>query len=1095
MLTRFGIHLALAAICAFFLCACGAHSGHPVALDNAPAAGQQGTAGIGLPLNLNELPAARKKLSIIGPGWTPLEPQETIAAQNTAIGPGDALTLNAAGDMAFAIYGLAGFDGDNGPTSARIAQSALTGEYFVAFSDYVSKSWRTAGPFTGDATVEIPLPSGEASSSYTSPSAFCSPPGTCYLAVIVPTGGVLTLTGVELGVQGGHLGPMWTSISNITGGPNGCLVTWMHSIDYTDPDFAGYLLERAALLSGDFTALAAEPIREDYFIDTGAQLDTEYRYRLAAVDASGNTSMWTSSTGGAVTGGKMDPVAVLKLPRGPLSSPAEVELDLSESFDPEGVGITTYGFYFRLYPQSISGGDASPTVSLPPGQHLIIGGVTTSDGRSSTTFAVLKVYPTWSDSPAALSAPLAAGTWRLTQTRAAFAPGTELPALIGYNPSIYGLVCWRQNTLGQFNAQTVPFYSGAAPEAIGEPLAHGEDILVPAASADSFYIARFGQTDEEILGMDFNNEGFAPIAAAADTSDNVYVFVAQDNAGQIDLMSFDMTDFSAGTVVLANITNLFAIDAEYNADLAVFDIVYANAAGTNWVRWDQAGGSVIDSASIVIGASSRVDVELSPVTGRPGLVFFQPFVMRWVYTELDATSTWIAPEIIDNAGANRDAGDFAYGSSDEAYVYFALAPGQSHLYERTGIATWTPRNTPAYAADGGYQAALLNLPGTDEFLAADGVGEKDLILGRLTAMPPDETVWTLPRGYGFGIDIQTAAGTDDATPAGTEELHVLYGNSVTTQASHYISDDEGASWAPLADVAMQYYDLAASSEGRVYASSMNAPNHELFFWDPALNVFTSYVVQPANGNFYSFIGSDINDDHVWWTSYDSMALALSFVEAKVGEAPVVSTYTAEDNPVWAGAMSTLSQTDRFFAAIAGGSTSDAALSWGTDDSGSMNMIANSFIAKSLGVYGLPQTANRQVAMAACSSGSFIEFIDTVIYSAYGSFYDAQRFSLGMLDGLDAQTIALPFDPTRHDMRRTVTAGTGAGATAIGIVSAIDGSGNYMEWGNYGEWEELPVPRDLKTATLPELLIGRDGNWHIIFRNWKSDRVLCLSTAQ
>ena len=76
---------------------------------------------------LSALPAATHKMSLVGPGWAAIAPQETIATGHSSLGPGEALTLNAAGGMAYAIYGIAGFNGDNGPTSARITQSSMSG--------------------------------------------------------------------------------------------------------------------------------------------------------------------------------------------------------------------------------------------------------------------------------------------------------------------------------------------------------------------------------------------------------------------------------------------------------------------------------------------------------------------------------------------------------------------------------------------------------------------------------------------------------------------------------------------------------------------------------------------------------------------------------------------------------------------------------------------------------------------------------------------------------------------------------------------------------------------------------------------------------
>lgn len=331
-----------------------------------PSAGVTAPQGLaGMP-DLTGLPAAQHTLSMLGPGWLPLDPQATVSTANAALGPGAALTLNAAGSMAYAVYGVRGFDGDNGPTSARITLSSLTGQFYIGFSDYVTGAWRFAGPFTGDVSADIPLPAGGGSSAYTAPSAFTSAAGTCYMVVAVPQGGVLTLTGVELGVQGGVKAPLWTPFEGLSGGDAGCLLSWQPSLSEPDPDFMGYQLERAPLLHGDFAPLTPGLITGTSFLDTTGDMDVLYRYRLAAVDASGNQSLWAEGTGQATTGALTNPVPVLKVPRGPLHSPAQVTLDLSGSYDPAGVGITDYEFSFQIYPKTVSGASPTLTLTLPP---------------------------------------------------------------------------------------------------------------------------------------------------------------------------------------------------------------------------------------------------------------------------------------------------------------------------------------------------------------------------------------------------------------------------------------------------------------------------------------------------------------------------------------------------------------------------------------------------------------------------------------------------------------------------------------------------------------------------------------------------------
>jgi hypothetical protein len=123
-----------------------------------------------------------------GPGWFPLALSDRLLEANATDGPGGVLELNGASGLAYAAFGVRGFDGDNGPTSAVIDVESASGEFFIAFSDYQNGRWVHTGPFTGSVEAEIPN-----TGDYVSPAAFVSEFNTCYVAVIVPAGSALTV--------------------------------------------------------------------------------------------------------------------------------------------------------------------------------------------------------------------------------------------------------------------------------------------------------------------------------------------------------------------------------------------------------------------------------------------------------------------------------------------------------------------------------------------------------------------------------------------------------------------------------------------------------------------------------------------------------------------------------------------------------------------------------------------------------------------------------------------------------------------------------------------------------------------------------------
>ena len=81
----------------------------------------------------------------------------------------------------------------------------------------------------------------------------------------------------------------------------------------------------------------------------------------------------------------------------------------------------------------------------------------------------------------------------------------------------------------------------------------------------------------------------------------------------------------------------------------------------------------------------------------------------------------------------------------------------------------------------------------------------------------------------------------------------------------------------------------------------------------------------------------------------------------------------------------------------------------------------------------------------------------------------------------------------NEERRTVSAGYSWGGGAVGLISSYDGQHVWFEWDNFGDWEDLPLPGGLEHMCLPELIVGFDGRWHIVYRHLFTGEVLCLST--
>ena len=271
---RTGLHGLLVLIC---IAGCGGRTAddyRPVTLEQS----SQLACGGELPA-FGDLPAVARELSLAGPGWYDLDLASAQVLQNAALN-GAVLELTPTADQpAYALFGVGRFDGDNGPTSARVTLDEISGEYWVAFADFIGEHWEHVGPLLDSATVEIPT-----INDYIRPPAFTDENGNTYLAVIAPPGSTATLGALELGVDGGSAGPPAPGpITSISGGATAVVLHWEHSASHLDPDFAGYWVRRAPRMYGDYTELCAEPFSDPYYVDETITAAESYRYQIYTI--------------------------------------------------------------------------------------------------------------------------------------------------------------------------------------------------------------------------------------------------------------------------------------------------------------------------------------------------------------------------------------------------------------------------------------------------------------------------------------------------------------------------------------------------------------------------------------------------------------------------------------------------------------------------------------------------------------------------------------------------------------------------------------------------------------------------------------------
>src|SRR5690606_15395205 len=200
-------------VCAFMLlagmtifAACGSSGGVDSSLDAAPAAVPAPAPQLlnGLPDSSELTDEAARSASIAGPGWYTLDlAYRSFGSSESGVAEdASALDISGAGSVAYCVLGVHGFDGDSYPTGPRADVSDVSGEYFLAHTNFLTGRWETAGPFTESTMHEYPEVS-EASD----PQLLTSGYSNHFVAIIVPDGSSLQLDLLQLGVHGGSEGP------------------------------------------------------------------------------------------------------------------------------------------------------------------------------------------------------------------------------------------------------------------------------------------------------------------------------------------------------------------------------------------------------------------------------------------------------------------------------------------------------------------------------------------------------------------------------------------------------------------------------------------------------------------------------------------------------------------------------------------------------------------------------------------------------------------------------------------------------------------------------------------------------------------------
>ncbi len=1045
----------------------------------------------GLPSIASLANAVARGVRITGPGYQSVKPQEYVRAVNFASVPDGKLESSGLPPFAWAAYALGNFPTDAFPTDLKVTTDSTGQEFWIAFADFDSGKWAFSGPFNASAQIQLPFagkPGGLRD--------YVSAGGRAMFMVAVAPGNDVVLAGLELGIDGGTNAPGAPRQFEAVGADAGVFLRWRHSLDYGSADFVGYQVERAPLLSGSFEPLHAEPSRDVCFLDSSAEPDVPYRYRVASVDTSGNRSYTATLITKAVPGADTPPVLKVRFPSGPFHGATSVDFDFSGSYDPDNTSISEHKATDISSQVVALGLDETQTMLLQPACYVMRLSVT-SNGLTTSAEYQLKVYPKWNTSPVTVAGSPPGMAARLFASRMRYLDNGQRLAVFGHDSASDALVVWSGAPGGSLTPHRI--WSLVAPDSFEEPIMYKGSLIIPMVTGPSLVCVSWNETlgaSGQLVAVPAVASGISRCSVVTDGS-NCYAVSATQSAAVYDLTITGVVDTPANEQrPVLGLPAIEAVSAAYNAGANAIDVAYSDGAAVKWLRWDIAGHSVVDGADLAAAGSTCIDVEINPATGQPGVAYHHGGKTR--YREFDG-SVWSGEELVDNNVTNMLPFDlrFAHGTR---YLSCAVDTGYSALYEYdAGALNWVQRNTPAELASGGKDVTILQGAEPGEMLLLDRDSNNDVRL--LSLLPGDNSsvLKSFDACTGLGLQLRGAPGSDG--------LHLVCLDS-DGKPLHFKGDDNGGGWSgtPLSWNYATSIDIGAQGQGEVYLSLNNVDSsgdYQLEYWNPVGSAFTNAIPPlPGSADMHPFVGWHRGTNAVGWVYFDSAAGKLVRVKINQTDGPQMSDAMIGMDPVWRGALAEPNGRNSILL-YGGTNTWDGEVSLLEDGASSVETLydilfgGSSTLDPLAGLQVSGRTLDGTVYLEAVSIGFFGDYLPAEAYAvAQGPLLNLARVETDYLnqrrmvfEGEDNPFYAL----FSRDYRRTVSVADANGGTAVTLIANLGGESPMLRWSNYGEWEDLVVPGGLEHMNRPELLMSLDGRWNIVYQDWATNELKCLSS--
>ncbi|MEZ5339654.1 MAG: hypothetical protein R3F46_15500 [bacterium] len=1073
--------LSILAIC-WMLPSCGgrapAASGSQAALQPKPPSAPE------LPLNslpdIAGLPEPVHAASYLGQGWYAvpiLEQGVLLDSAGTVSLEADGIHIAAGDQAAWLLFAVQGFDGDSFPAALQSEVSAVSGDYHLATGNQLSGRWDFSEASSGDALFEYP-----AAAAGSDPGNHLSPHGIHYIALVANPGSTLTISGLQLAVDGGQQAPASVDFPFCYRSPLGVQINWNSSADSGNPDFAGYIVERAVWPGTAFSPISPLSPEQDW-LDEAVQDGQHYRYRLQCRDLAGNASTGLYSTV-LHTSDNLPPVCIIDLPSGPLYGAQQVEIDLSGSFDRDGDVFTDYFLRFGSGQldsgiEPLTNGDGLFSLLLQPGCYRVIASAKAGSLSSSCT-AELKVYPQW-EQEAQLIAPAPPSAPVLSDPVSVHLPAIGGVASFGKEPLLPGLGLLLQPDDGEASLRRiVPPRFGI--EGISEAVLWNGLAICAAVDGSNAWVAF---TDGEEFNWLEGARGFAKgsgVDLVVPGSNVPHLFFIEENFMPVSrLLAYESFGSNTPLELVPFFEGEYPFDVEWNESQQSFDILYGQPGITRLRRCDIDGNLVLER-TVSFSTPDMLDLEIDPLSGSPGILSRSGGSA--LYTQYDnITDIFLPTEQLDPLLLSSTGEDLAW--VDGVPAVFLGSPGQpAGLYHRTG-GSWQ-RMEADWAVDSGLDAALAVRPdGSLRVLDRDGSqqtwlvdiqpGSSQAVAGNLAPTGPQ------------GKDLNAVAGTDG--------LHAIW--CADGSSRHYRNPLDGSGWLPvnlLGDCDSQ--DLMADRGRDVHLSTRSGDASFLLEWNGAdwdVLWFTLSNLQQTNP--WMCMQSNSAPPQWFFLQDDSPGSSLHYVTNQGGMGLQDSQSSISPAKVMEGAAVISGNFPVSVVALGNGFSPDGRIGTLGQSRTEVEVLMTTSATAAIVDSGL---SGRQLdaCMGKHVDGSSL----TVFYMADGTYQQEATRMIGfgssgdfILYGTDH--FRFPFGTREWQRLRSVSAAQAWGETCVGLIDQSFAAGAVLEWDDFGDWEELPLPPlDFAGSNLHELVVGNDGRWHLLYHDIDDGGIHVISTT-